>query len=56
MSSGRYVWNITVTSETGLSEIDKHLTLIGYIDATLKEKFPEFARKGSGRVTNLDEE
>ena len=54
LASGRYIWSISITNST--EEITESLANIKRIDTTLKDIFPEFSRRGSGRIANLDEE
>lgn len=54
LTSGRYTWSITTifnTDETvrGIEDIQK-------IDRQLRNKFPDFVSRGSGRIASLDEE
>jgi len=54
LSSGRYVWSIGINLP--IRELDEGIKIIHSIDGKLKEQFPEYCKRGSGRVTNLDED
>ena len=49
---GRYTWKINVNYTEDYKEAVKELKAI---DGLLKEEFPEYTKKASGRVSNIDE-
>ncbi len=54
LSSGRYIWSIGITNHT--DDLNESIKLLKSIDGQLKEQFPEYAKRGSGRIANLDED
>jgi len=52
LASGRYVWTITSLFNNNDVSIEK----IKDFDNTLKKEFPDYARRGSGRIASMDEE
>lgn len=53
LASGRYVWSITSVFPT--EQTDK-VREIKKFDRLLQDEFPDYARRGSGRVAAIDEE
>lgn len=54
LSSGRYVWSIGV--EGRADQTGEGIKLLKSINNKMIEEFPEYARRGSGRIANLDED
>lgn len=52
LASGRYTWSIESVFNTDDMDIKK----MKEFDSLLKQEFPDFARRGSGRVASMDEE
>jgi hypothetical protein len=54
LSSGRYIWSISVMC--GVDDTDEGIKLIKSINNKLQQEFPDYAKRGSGRIANLDED
>jgi hypothetical protein len=54
LSSGRYVWSIGLNIP--INERTDGIKIIKSIDGQLKEQFPEYCKRGSGRTVDLGEE
>jgi hypothetical protein len=50
---GRYIWNIT--SRFSSNKVNQALEELIRTDRKLKDKFPNHATRGSGRVSNFEE-
>ena len=53
LRSGQYIWTISRTFSSTNQEDTKK---IKQFDIELKKEFPDYARRGSGRVAAIDEE
>jgi len=53
-TSGRYTWKIASTFPT--EEAETAIKNIRKFNKLLQEEFPDYARRGSGRVSAIDEE
>ena len=53
LSNGRYNWTIELTFNSDTK--DDAIEIIKYIDNHLKDKFPEYVKKSSGRTLDLGE-
>lgn len=53
LASGRYVWQIGIVSPT--ENKDDIIQTIKQIDQKLRDEFPEYAKRGSGRSVDLEE-
>lgn len=54
LASGRYIWSISVMC--GVDATDEGIKLIKSIDNKLKDQWPDYSKRGSGRIANLDED
>jgi len=54
LRSGQYTWTISGIKHGRLKK--DLVDAIAEIDMLLKQKFPEFTRRGSGRVANIDDD
>jgi hypothetical protein len=54
LRSGQYTWTISGIKHE--SEKKELVDTISIIDEMLKQKFPEFTRRGSGRVASIDDD
>ena len=53
-TSGRYTWSISIVAPTHEFEDSTHT--LNSIDKALRQEFPDYARRGSGRIASLDEQ
>ena len=54
LRSGQYLWTISRTFSNSASSKDE-IRDIKHFDTLLKDEFPDYARRGSGRVASFDE-
>lgn len=53
LASGRYTW--TIASEFPTPQGTNHIETIKEFDRLLRDEFPDYAKRGSGRVASMDE-
>lgn len=56
LSSGRYTWTITTVFSTDNQEKEVNVKKIKTFDELLRQEFPDYAKRGSGRVAAMDED